>query len=345
MSTPPKTVAFGEIMLRLSPPAHERLLQSSNLVATFGGSEANALVAMTQLGAETSFVTVLPEPNPLAECCVGELRRFGIETRSIVRGAGRMGLYFLEGGAGQRPTTVFYDRANSALALAKPGDIDWDAALNGAGWLHISGITSGLSESAAALNLEAARQARARGLVVSLDLNYRKNLWKWGKNGIEVIPELTRQVDVLIANEADVRMGLGFDVPASTRPGYIDAEPYRALTAKVLEQYPNMRAISISLREPISSGHMGWSSCLHDRDEFLISRHFTMSQIVDGVGAGDCFAGAFIYGWQRLASHAEALDFAVAASCLKHSVPGDFSRFTLAEVQALLKGASAGISR
>ena len=332
-------------MLRLSPPGLERLLQSPHLVATFGGSEANALVAMAQLGAQTSFVTVLPDAHPLAESCIAELRQFGVDTSMIVRRKGRMGIYFLEPGAGERPTTVIYDRDNSALALAKPGEIDWDTVFQDAGWFHISGITPAVSESAAALTMESVRKARAAGLTVSCDLNYRKYLWKWGKTALEVIPDLTRFVDILIANEADVRMGLGFDVPVSTRPGYLDSENYRSLTEKVLAQYPGMQAITISLRERMPGGQVGWSSCLHDRKEFLVSRHFAMHQIADGVGAGDSFAGAFIYGWQELTSHAEALDFAVAASCLKHSVPGDFSRFTLDEVKALVQGGPRGITR
>jgi 2-dehydro-3-deoxygluconokinase len=345
MQTFRDTVAFGEIMLRLSPPRLERLLQSPQLAATFGGSEANAAVAMAQLGARTSFVTVLPDPNPLAESCIGELRRFGVDTSPIVRGKGRMGLYFLEPGAGQRPTAVFYDRAASAMAMAKPGDIDWDAVFQHAGWFHISGITPAISQSAAELSIEAVQKAKAAGLTVSCDINYRKNLWQWGKTALEVIPPLVRFVDIVIANEADLRMGLGFDVPASTRPGYLDAEPYRALTQKVLAQYPAMQAITVSLREPMPGGQVGWSSCLDDRTAFLVSRHYPMGPIVDGVGAGDCFAGAFIYGWQALASHSEALEFAVAASCLKHTVPGDFSRCTLAEIEALLRGSSATIAR
>ncbi len=340
-----RTVAFGEVMLRLSPAGKERLLQSSQLVATFGGSEINAAIAMAQLEAETSFVTVLPDANPLAESCIGEMRRFGVDTSRIVRGKGRMGIYFLEPGAGERPTRVFYDRADSALALAKPGDIDWDTVFQGAGWFHISGITPAVSESAAELAVESIQKARAAGLIVSFDLNYRKNLWKWGKTALEVIPGLTRLVDILIANEADVRMGLGFDVPASTRPGYLHPESYQDLTGKVLAQYPNMQAITISLREPMPTGQVGWSSCLDDRKEFRVSRHFAMNQIVDGVGAGDCFAGAFVYGWQTFDSHSEALEFAMAASCLKHSVPGDFSRYTLDEIKALMHGGTRGIAR
>ncbi len=332
-------------MLRLSPDRKERLLQSSQLVATFGGSEINAIIAMAQLGAGTSFVTVLPDANPLTESCIGEMRRFGVDTSTIVRGKGRMGIYFLEPGAGERPTRVFYDRADSALALAKPGDIDWDTVFQGAGWFHISGITPAVSESAAELAMESVQKAKAAGLTVSFDLNYRKNLWKWGKSALEVIPNLTRFVDIMIANEADVRMGLGFDVPPSKRPGYLDEESYRTLTGKVLDAYPGMQAITISLREPMTTGQIGWSSCLNDRKDFLVSRHFAMNQIVDGVGAGDCFAGAFIYGWQMLATHAEALEFAVAAGCLKHSVPGDFSHYTLDEINALMQGGSRAIAR
>jgi 2-dehydro-3-deoxygluconokinase len=302
------TVTFGEIMLRLAPPGLERFLQTPQFVATFGGGEANVAVTLAQFGEPAAFVTVLPN-NQIADSCVAELRRFGVDTSRIVRGKGRLGIYYLEAGANQRPSKVIYDREYSAIALAKPGAINWDDAFANAGWFHITGITPAISASAADLALESVRAARAKGLTVSCDLNYRKNLWKWGKPASEVMRELVK---------------------------------YQKLTARVLDEFSTLQAIAITLRESHSASHNGWSACLNDRKEFLVSRSYQITHIVDRVGGGDSFAGGLIYGYQKLKTHAEALEFAVAASCLKHSVPGDFNRFTVDEVNGLLKGGGSG---
>jgi 2-dehydro-3-deoxygluconokinase len=335
-------VTFGEIMLRLAPPGLERLLQSPQFVATFGGGEANVAVAVAQLGLPAAYVTVLPDANPIADAAIGELRRFGVDTSRIVRGKGRMGIYYLEAGANQRASKVVYDRANSAIALAKPGDIDWDQAFAGAGWFHITGITPAISASAAELSLEAVRQARLKGLTVSCDLNYRKNLWKYGKTAVEVMRELTRYVDIAIANEEDVQMALGIQAAVDVHSGELDLGQYEKLTNQVLEAYPEMKAIAISLRESISASHNGWAACMNDRTQFMVSRHYDITHIVDRVGGGDSFAGGLIYGMLTLPAHQDALEFAVAASCLKHSFMGDFYRATVAEVNALLKGDGSG---
>jgi len=335
-------VTFGEIMLRLAPPGLERLLQSPQFVATFGGGEANVAVAVAQLGLPAAYVTVLPDANPIADAAVGELRRFGVDTSRIVRGKGRMGIYYLEAGANQRASKVVYDRANSAIALAKPGDIDWDQAFAGAGWFHITGITPAISASAAELSLEAVKQARQKGLTVSCDLNYRKNLWKYGKTAVEVMGELTRYVDIAIANEEDVQMALGIQAAVDVHSGELDRGQYEKLTNQVLEAYPEMKAIAISLRESISASHNGWAACMNDRTQFMVSRHYDITHIVDRVGGGDSFAGGLIYGMLTLPAHQDALEFAVAASCLKHSFMGDFYRATVGEVNALLKGDGSG---
>src|SRR5205823_1558007 len=217
-----KIVTFGEIMLRLAPPGLERFLQTPQFVATFGGGEANVAVALAQFGMPASYVTVLPEANPVADAAIAELRRFGVDTSHIVRGPGRMGIYYLEGGANQRPSKVVYDRAHSALAVAKPADIHWDEVFDGAGWFHITGITPAISATAAGLSLEAMRKAREKGLTVSCDLNYRKNLWKWGKPAAEVMRELTRHVDIAIANEEDVQMALGIQAEVDVHSGKLD---------------------------------------------------------------------------------------------------------------------------
>ena len=339
---PRTTVTFGEIMLRLAPPGLERILQSPQFVATFGGGEANVAVALAGFGLPASYVTVLPPANPIADACVAELRRFGVDTSKIVRAKGRMGVYYLESGANQRPSKVVYDRDNSSIALAKPGDIDWNAVLDGAGWFHITGITPALSASAADLALESVQAARAKGLTVSCDLNYRKNLWKWGKPAAEVMRQIVGFVDIAIANEEDCQMALAIQADVDVHSGALDRQQYSKLTDKVLGAFPNLKAIAITLRESKSASHNGWSACLNDRKQFLLSRHYDITHIVDRVGGGDCFAGGLIYGMQALEGPQEALEFAVAASCLKHSIPGDFNRFTVDEVKSLMKGGGSG---
>ena len=329
-------------MLRLAPPGLERFLQSPQFVATFGGGEANVAVALAVFGMPAAYVTVLPPNHPIADAAIGELRRFGVDTSHIVRAKGRMPVYYVEPGANQRPSKVVYDRDYSAIAIAKPGDVNWDRVFDGAGWFHITGITPALSATAADLSRQAMEQARQKGLTVSCDLNYRKNLWKYGKTAAEVMRELVRFVDVAIANEEDCQMALGIQAGVDVHSGKLDREQYRALAEKVLGGFPNLKMIAITLRESYSASHNGWSACLADGKEFLTSRHYDITHIVDRVGGGDCFAGGLIYGLQSLTSHQEALEFAVAASCLKHSIAGDFNRFSVEEVQALVKGGGSG---
>ncbi len=339
---PDTVVTFGEIMLRLAPPGFQRFLQSPVLEATFGGGEANVAVALAGFGLPARYVTVLPPKHPIADAAVAQLRGLGVDTSKIVRAPGRMGVYYVESGANQRPSKVVYDRDSSAIALARPGVIAWEDALEGAGWFHITGITPAISQGAAELALESVRAARRKGLTVSCDLNFRKNLWRWGKPAPEVMRELFRQADVGIANEEDVQMSLGIPAEVDVHSGRLDPAQYRRLTERVLEEFDNLKLMAITLRESHSASHNGWSACLNDRREFLTSRHYEITHIVDRVGAGDCFAGGLIYGLLKLAGHQEALEFAVAASCLKHSVPGDFSRLSVEEVQALLKGGGSG---
>jgi 2-dehydro-3-deoxygluconokinase len=336
-------VSFGEIMLRLAPPGFERFLQTPQFVATFGGGEANVAVALASFGLPSAYVTVLPDKNPIADATIAELRRMGVDTSRIVRSkGGRVGIYYLEAGANQRASKVVYDRGQSAIALAKPGDIDWDRAFQDAGWFHITGITPAISGSAADLALESVRRAREKGLTVSCDLNYRKNLWKWGKPAVEVMRELLKYVDVAIANEEDVQMTLGIEAAVDVDSGTLDRVQYQKLTGKVLDEYANLKAIAITLRSSRSASHNGWAACLNDREGFLMSLNYEITHIVDRVGAGDSFAGGLIYGLLELPTHQEALEFAVAASCLKHSVPGDFNRLTVDEVNALLKSGGSG---
>jgi 2-dehydro-3-deoxygluconokinase len=320
-----KVVTFGESLLRLSPPGHERFLQSSHFVATFGGAEANVAVALASFGLSAAYVTVLPENNPMADAAVAELRRFGVDTSHIVRSNGRLGIYFLETGANQRASRVVYDREHSAIAEATPDIIDWQRAFEGGAWFHISGITPAISASAAELTLESMRQARKGGLTISCDLNYRRNLWKWGKKPETVMSDMVRMADVVIANEEHLQMLLGLTSP-------VDAKD---LTLKILTVYDNLQAVGVSQRDSLSASHNGFAACLNDRKEFATSRKYEITHIVDRIGAGDAFAAGLIYGWLNLPTHREALDFAVAAGCLKHSIPGDFCRATVDEVNAL----------
>lgn len=328
-------------MLRLAPPGFERFLQSPQFQATFGGGEANVAVSLAAFGFSAAFVTALPE-NAIADAAIAELRRFGVDTSRTVRRKGRVGIYFLEAGANQRPSKVVYDRDYSSIALAQPGEIDWDAVLDGAAWFHVTGITPALSASAAALALQAVQKARAKGLTVSCDLNYRKNLWKWGKPPAEVMRELVTFVDVAIANEEDVQKALGIQAEVDVESGKLDRAQYEKLTARVLAEFPNLKAIAITLRESHSASHNGWAACLNDHERFLASRQYEITHIVDRVGGGDSFAAGLIYGMLALQDRQEALEFAVAASCLKHSVIGDFNRVSVEEVKALLKGGGSG---
>ena len=335
-------ITFGEIMLRLNPPGFERFLQSPQFVATFGGGEANVAVAISGFGMPARYVTVLPPANPIVDAFIGEMRRFGVDADHIVRQKGRFGIYFVEPGANQRPSKVVYDREHSSIALAKPGDIDWTQALAGGSWFHITGITPALSQSAADLAIESVQKARAAGLTVSCDLNYRKNLWKYGKPSQSVMSELFKYVDIGIANEEDCQMSLGIQTESDVHSGKLEHDQYKKLAETVLAKFPNLQALAITLRESKSASHNGWSACLHNRKEFLLSRHYEITHIVDRVGGGDCFAGGLIYGLITQPTHQAALEFAVAASCLKHSIPGDFNRFSVDEVESLIQGGGSG---
>ncbi|MEN6358046.1 MAG: sugar kinase [Armatimonadota bacterium] len=336
-----RIITFGEVMLRLKSPGAERLFQSPVLEATFGGGEANVAVSLANFGLDAAFATVLPD-NDIADACIGELRRFNVDTSLIARGAGRVGIYFLESGANQRASKVVYDRAGSAIAIAQPGTIDWKSAFSGAKWFHISGITPALSASAAELSMEAVKTAREMGLTVSCDFNYRGKLWKYGKSAPEVMRELVKYVDVGIANEEDCQKSLGVKIDVEVERGQLDKSSYESLAGKVLDEFPNLKMIAITLRESKSADHNGWSACLHDRKEFHTSKHYDITDIVDRVGGGDSFAAGLIYGLVTEMGHQEALEFAVAASCLKHSIIGDFNRVTVSEVEKLAGGDASG---
>ena len=339
-----RVVTFGETMLRLAPPNLERPLQSPGFVATFGGGEANVAVSTANLGLPTSYVTAFPEDNFLADACIAQLQGFGIDCTRIVRRPGRVGIYFLEAGANQRPSKVLYDRADSAIALAGPGEFDWEAIFEDATWFHVTGITPALSQGCADLTLEAVTAAQERGVTVSCDYNFRKKLWKYGKTAPEVMGEIVRHVDVGIANEEDCQKCLGVSVEdVDVESGSLDVDRYEELALKMLAEFPNLRMQAITLRESVSASHNGWSACVHDRESFHLSRKYQITHIIDRVGGGDAFSGGLICGLHLFPDDlGQALEFAVAASCLKHSVPGDFNRFSTDEVLVLLRGSGSG---
>lgn len=334
-------ITFGEIMLRLKPPQFERFLQSPLLEATFGGGEANVSVGLARFGLEVAYVSVIPT-NPIGEACIRELKRQGVDTSLIVRKGERLGIYFIEAGANQRPSVVVYDRSHSAIAEAKPGDIDWDKVFEGASWFHITGITPAISSSAAGLSLEAVRKAREKNITVSCDLNYRKNLWKYGKSAPEIMGELVKYVDIAIGNEEDCQKSLGIKIDIDVESGELPAEKYQEMTRKILALYPNIKKIAITLRESHSADYNGWSAVLDNGEDFFVSKKYEIHDIVDRVGGGDTFAAGLIYGLNNLSGDHEALEFAVAASCLKHSISGDLPLLSADEVTKLVKGSGTG---
>ena len=341
MTVGSRVVTFGEVMLRLKSPGFERVFQSPLLEASFGGAEANVAVSLAQFGVSVSFASAIPA-NPLGDACLGELQRFGVDTSRVRRQGSRLGIYFLEAGANQRPSKVVYDRSGSAIATAKPGDFDWDAVLDGASWFHVTGVTPAISQSAAELAIEAARRAREKGITVSCDYNYRKNLWNYGKSARDVMRELVRHVHVGIANEEDCQKALGIEADVDVASGNLADEKYRVLAARVLEAFPNLERQAITLRQSHSANRNGWSAVLATRSGFIRSKSYDIDDIVDRVGAGDAFAAGLIYGLRTFKDDQRGLEFATAASCLKHSIPGDFNRVTVGEVEALMQGEASG---
>ncbi len=328
-------------MLRLKSPGFERLFQTGNLEATFGGAEANVAVSLAQFGLNVSFVTALPA-NQVADSAIANLRSFGVSTADIRRQGERIGVYYLESGANQRASQVTYDRAASAIAEAKHGDFDWKEIFDGVSWFHVSGVTPAISASAADLAIEAVTTAREMGLTVSCDYNYRKNLWRWGKSAPETMREIVRSVHVGIANEEDCQKALGIDEDIEVQSETLEQDRYRAIAERVLAEFPNLKKQVITLRESHSANHNGWSAVLHNRTDFIVSRRYDITHIVDRVGAGDSFAAGLIYGLMTYGDDEQALQFATAASCLKHSVSGDFNRVGVDEVEALVKGDGSG---
>ncbi len=341
----PKIITFGEIMLRLSTPGYLRFSQAKQFDATFGGGEANVAVSLANYGMDAKFVTRLPE-NDIAKACLKDLRSYGVDTSSIIYGGDRLGIYFLETGAVARPSKVVYDRANSSIATIKPGDIDWAEVLKGSDWFHWTGITPALSQGAADVCLEAIKAANAMGITVSCDLNYRKNLWKYGKKASEVMPALVEGSDVILGNEedADKVFGIkpeGFDVTSTG--GQIDQRRFQSVGEQLMKKFPRAKKVIITLRGSINANHNTWGGVLWDGKTLYQSPRYDITHIVDRVGGGDSFMGGLIYGLLTYTGDDQkALNFAVAASCLKHTIFGDYNQVTVAEVENLMKGDASG---
>jgi 2-dehydro-3-deoxygluconokinase len=332
-------ITFGEIMLRLAPEGYYRFVQAESYGATYGGGEANVAVSLANFGLNAAFVTRLPK-HEIGQAAVNSLRRFGVDTSKIVRGGNRVGIYFLEKGASQRPSKVIYDRANSAIAAACAADFDWNNILNGARWFHFTGITPALSDNAAAITLEAARTARAKGITVSCDLNYRKNLWTREKAG-EVMGRIAPFVDLCIANEEDAADVFGIHAKnTDVSSGSISREGYTEV-AKTLADRFGFKKVAITLRESLSANDNNWAAMYYDGNDCYFSRKYAV-HIVDRVGGGDSFGAGLIYAGVKGFGPGETVEFAVAASCLKHSIEGDFNHVSVDEVQKLAGGDASG---
>lgn len=339
-----KVVTFGEIMVRLATPGYLRFLQTDTLNATFGGGEANVAVSLANYGIPVEFVTRLPE-NEIADWCLADLRKYNVGTSYVLRGGDRVGIYFLETGAVARPSKVVYDRAHSSIAEVQKGMFDWKEILKEARWFHWTGITPALSQGAADVCLEAIETANEMGVTVSCDLNYRKNLWKYGKKASEIMPQLVAGCDLILGNEEDAEkvFGIkpeGFDVEKTG--GEINAAQFESVCRQLMKKFPRARKIIITLRGSINANHNTWGGCLFS-DKLYQSRRYDITHIVDRVGGGDSFMGGLIYGLIAYPNDDQkALDFAVAASSLKHTIYGDFNMVSVKEVENLMKGDGSG---
>ena len=336
-----KVITFGEIMLRLATPDYLRFCQSDKLNATFGGGEANVAVSLANYGIATEFVTRLPK-NDIARACVMDLRKYGVGTSHIVYGGDRLGIYFLETGAVARASKVVYDRAHSAISEIQPGMVNWEEVFKDASWFHWTGISQGAADAC----LEAIQVANRMGIPVSCDLNYRKNLWKYGKTASEVMPELVAGCDVILGNEEDAEkvFGIkpeGFDVTATN--GEVNAAEFESVCTQLMAKFPRAKKVIITLRGAINANHNTWSGVLYANGKLYQSRRYDITHIVDRVGGGDSFMGGLIYGLLTYTTDDQkALDFAVAASCLKHTIYGDFNQVTVEEVEKLMSGDASG---
>ncbi len=334
-----KVITFGELMLRLAPEGYYRFLQADKFGATFGGGEANVAVSLANYGIDAAFVSKLPK-HEIGQMAVNSLRRFGVDTSMIARGGERVGIYYLEKGASQRPSKVIYDRAYSAIAMAKPEDFDWAKIFDGAEWFHFTGITPALNPTVAEICLQACKAAKEAGVKVSCDLNYRKKLWS-REEARETMTKLMPYVNVCISNEEDAHDVFGIDAEnTDIESGKVNHEGYKSVARQLMDKF-GFEKVAITLRSSISANDNDWAALLYDGKEYCFSRSYHM-HIVDRVGGGDSFGGGLIYATLMGYSTQESIDFAVAASCLKHSIEGDYNCVTVDEVKSLAGGSGSG---
>lgn len=334
-----KVITFGEIMLRLAPHGYDRFTQAHDFQATFGGGEANVAVSLANFGMDAAFVSKLPA-HTIGQCAINDLRKYGVDTSYITRGGERIGIYYLEKGASQRASQVIYDRAHSSIACAAPADFHWDEIFQDAAWFHFTGITPALSDTLAQITLTACQKAKEHGLQISCDLNFRKKLWSSEKAG-QVMGTLMPYVDVCIANEEDAEKVFGNHAQDSNvTSGTLSKEGYQDVAKQLIDRF-SCHSVAITLRESISASDNRWAGMLYQKDSAYFSRQYHM-HIVDRVGGGDSFAAALIYGMIKQKSPQEIIDFAVAASCLKHSIEADYNQISVAEAEALAAGDGSG---
>ena len=334
-----RVITFGEIMLRLAPEGYYRFVQAESLGATYGGGEANVAVSLANYGMDAAFVTKVPK-HEIGQCAVNSLRRYGVDTSKIARGGNRLGIYFLEKGASQRPSKVIYDRAGSSIAEATTADFNWDEIFEGADWFHFTGITPALGDKVAAVCLEACKAAKAKNITVSCDLNYRNKLWSKEKAG-EVMDELCKYVDVCIANEEDASDVFGIKAAGpDVTSGKLNHEGYKDVAKQLADRF-GFEKVAITLRESISANDNLWAAMLYDGNDYYFSKKYSM-HIVDRVGGGDSFGGGLIYSCLSGYGPQQTIEFAVAASCLKHSIEGDFNQVSVDEVSKLAGGDGSG---
>ena len=339
-----KIVTFGEIMLRLTPPGHKRFSQAQQFDVIYGGGESNVAVSLANYGLEASFVTRLPQ-NDLGDCALMEMRKRNVNTQHILRGGERLGIYFLEMGAVARGSKVVYDRAHSAISTIERGMLDWYKVFEGADWFHWTGITPALSQGAADVCLEGIQVANELGITVSTDLNYRKKLWNYGKSPAEIMPELVAGCDIILGNEEDAEKHFGIHPQGIdvTQGDSVNANAYISVCKQMMHKFPKANKIIITLRSSISASHNNWAGVLYDGSKLFKSRTYQITHIVDRVGGGDSFMGGLIYGLKTYPTdNQKALEFAVAASCLKHTIYGDANLVTVDEVEKLMEGDASG---
>jgi 2-dehydro-3-deoxygluconokinase len=338
-----KIVTFGEIMLRLATPGHQRFSQVSSLNVSFGGGEANVAVSLANFGLNAEFITRLPD-NDLGQSVIMDLKKHSVSTDNIIKGGERLGIYFLETGAVARPSKVIYDRAHSSIADIQTGMINWQNIFENVEWFHWTGITPAISEGAALVCKEAIEIANKKGITVSCDLNYRKNLWKYGKKANEVMPELVNGCDIILGNEEDAEKVFGIKPEGiDVSKGHVEGSAYESVGKQLMQKFPKSKKIIITLRGSVSADHNSWSGVLWDGKQLFQAPTYQITHIVDRVGGGDSFMGGLIYGLIQFPNdNQKALNFAVAASCLKHTIQGDYNLVSVAEVEQLMKGDGSG---